>query len=97
MATEDWNVDGSKGAYLTGRIAYNDANSCQACHDAKRANGSAAFPHGYVDAAGAYAPKSQTGASLIWLTSAADADDPRDLVPTPGSTSGTADVVGADR
>ncbi len=92
VATSDWNVDGSKGAYLTGRIAYNDANSCQACHDAKRANGAAAFPHGYVDAAGAYAPKSQPGASLIWLTRAGDADDPRELVPTPGSTSGTADV-----
>ncbi len=92
VATSDWNVDGSKGAYLTGRIAYNDANSCQACHDAKRANGAAAFPHGYVDAAGAYAPKSQAGASLIWLTSASDADAPRTIVPTPGSTSGTADV-----
>jgi len=93
LATSDWNVDGSKGAYLTGRIAYNDANSCQACHDAKRSNGAAAFPHGYVDAAGAYAPKSQTGASLVWLTRAGDADDPRELVPTPGSTSGTADVA----
>lgn len=92
VATDDWNAAGEIGAYFTGRVAWNDANSCQACHDAKRTNGSNAFPHGYVDAAGAYAPKSQAGASLIWLTTAADADDARTILPTPGSTSGTADV-----
>jgi len=99
MATSTWNGDGvypaggSKGAFYSGTIAYNNANSCQACHDAKRTNGDAAFPHGYVDAAGAYAPKSQVGASLIWLTTAADADDARVLLGTTGSTSGTADVT----
>jgi len=92
VATEDWNAAGEIGAYYTGRVAFNDANSCQACHDAKRANGQAAFPHGYVDAAGAYAPKSQAGASLIWLTVASDADAVRTLLPTPGTTSGTPDV-----
>ena len=93
VATADWNVAGNMGAFYTGRVAFNDANSCQACHDAKRANGASAFPHGYVDAAGEYAPKSQAGASLIWLTTAADADDARTILPTPGSTSGTADVT----
>jgi len=92
LATGTWNTAGEHSAYYTGRVAFNDANSCQACHDAKRSNGANAFPHGYVDAAGAYAPKSQVGASLIWLTTAADADDPHALLPTPGSTSGTADV-----
>jgi len=93
VATADWNVDASKGAYYTGRVAFNDANSCQACHDAKRTNGSNAFPHGYVDATGAYAPKSQAGASLIWLTVAPNATAARTLLPTPGTTSGTADVT----
>jgi len=99
VATDDWNGDGvgptfegSMGAFFSGRVAFNDANTCQACHDAKRANGQDAFPHGYVDAAGAYAPKSQAGASLIWLTVASDADEARTLLPTPGSTSGEADV-----
>jgi len=96
VATDSWNADPTDadgiGAFFSGRVAFNDANSCQACHDAKRANGDAAFPHGYVDAAGAYAPKSQAGASLIWLTVASDADEARTLLPTPGSTSGEADV-----
>ncbi len=39
-------------------VAFNDANSCKACHDAQSAAiGGAAFPHNYVDAAGASVPK----------------------------------------
>ena len=73
------------------QIAYNNAYGCAACHDARRTNGQPAFPHGYVNSAGAPAPKwsnrteglfdgTTLDTSFIWLTKAADADDARTLV-----------------
>ena len=84
-ATETWNADGSMNVWYSGGgphdyytaeyiagpgiIAYNDALGCGACHDALRANGKLAFPHGYVDADGAPAPKgADSGASFLWMT-----------------------------
>lgn len=74
MATAAWTpaTYGAAGAFTTPAnvmtIAWKNANSCQACHDAKLASGDAAFPHGYVDAAGALSPKTVSGSSFIWLT-----------------------------
>jgi len=77
MNTTDWaNVTYGVGAYsmaANGPIAYKDAFGCQKCHDAKDSSGGSAFPHGYVDAAGALSPKTVAGSSYIWLTTGADA------------------------
>lgn len=77
-ATTTWNPStyGAAGAYTTPTdvmtIAWNDANGCDSCHNAQDAASTSAFPHGYVDASGALAPKTVAGASYIWLTTASD-------------------------
>ncbi|MBE0476871.1 MAG: hypothetical protein IBX62_07240 [Coriobacteriia bacterium] len=64
----------SYGASFTGApVAFAHANGCTACHDALTASNDTAFPHGYVDAAGAITPKTVAGSSYIWLTYAEDA------------------------
>jgi len=101
LATTNWNQTvpgGDYNAYYTGggaagaqsQIAWAPANSCQTCHDAKKADGSYAFPHGYVDAAGAYQTKSTAGASLVWLTTAGDADDAHTVLGTAAGGTSTA-------
>jgi len=87
-ATDDWNASGSFGASYTGRIAFGDADTCEACHDAKRANGRPAFPHGYVDANGAYASQEATDSSWLWLTLAQDAESTRTIAGQPQASSG---------
>jgi len=98
VVTTDWNQTipgGDYNAYYTGggepgatsQIAWAPANSCQTCHDARKADGTYAFPHGYVDSAGSYATKTTAGASLVWLTTSEDADDSRTILPAqPGGT-----------
>lgn len=49
----------------TSEIAYNNAFGCGACHDALRADGKLAFPHGYVTTAGAPAPKRSTLSATV--------------------------------
>jgi hypothetical protein len=58
------------GASMTATttVAFADAHGCDACHDALAADGSSAFPHGYVDASGAVSPKTVAGSSYLWLT-----------------------------
>lgn len=81
--TTNWNQAGEYGAMYSGggaagatsQVAYNPANSCQSCHDARRTSGEYAFPHGYVDTTGAYADSSSPGASLVWLTTANHASE----------------------
>lgn len=74
MATADWNQALYGGSYSTAAaVAYKNANACTACHDAQTAGGYAAFPHGYVDAAGDLLPKTVAGSSYIWLTIGEDA------------------------
>ena len=69
-ATTTWD-NAAYGASMTATdtIAYNDAYGCDSCHNAPMADGSSAFPHGYVDASGAVSPKTVAGSSYIWLTS----------------------------
>lgn len=70
----------------TSTVAFNDALGCGACHDAKRADGKLAFPHGYVDAAGAPAPKGvNTGASFLWMTVAENAGAEKTLLSDTGA------------
>lgn len=92
--TTNWNqTPGQYNAFFTGggavgaqsQIAWAPANSCQTCHDAKKADGSYAFPHGYVDGAGAYQTKTTAGASLVWLTTA---DSPGAAHTVLGTTAG---------
>jgi hypothetical protein len=46
---------------------------CKSCHDAKIGS-NFAFPHGYANSnETAYAPKTELGSSLIWLTTASNA------------------------
>lgn len=101
LATTNWNQAGNPeaaaiDAYYTGggaagaqsQIAYTASNSCQTCHDAVNAAGDPAFPHGYVNAAGAYATKGQAGASLVWLTTADQFGVAKTVLGTPaGGTS----------
>jgi cytochrome c553 len=74
-------------------IAFNNAYGCGACHDATRTNGKLAFPHGYVNDAGAPAPKFSNRTegiwdatngvlqtSFIWMTKADDANGAKSLV-----------------
>lgn len=81
--TTTWNQAGEYGAFYTGggeagaqsQIAYNPVSTCKGCHDQKLAdNVRFAFPHGYLNASGAYVGK-VAGAGFIWMTMAADADD----------------------
>jgi hypothetical protein len=89
-------------------VAFNNAYGCGACHDATRTNGRLAFPHGYVNEAGAPAPKwsnrTEPGAvfdgttletSFLWMTIAGDADDPRTLMTTTGANNIDANLDGA--
>ena len=88
-------------------IAFNNAYGCGSCHDATRSNGKLAFPHGYVNATGAPAPKwsnrTETGAifdgttletSFLWLTISGDADDARVLNTTTGKNGIDANMDG---
>lgn len=76
QVTTNWNQTGAYGAYYSGggavgaasQIAWAPANTCQACHDARDTAGNYAFPHGYVDAAGAYTTTAADNGALIWLT-----------------------------
>lgn len=80
MATTAWNGPTYGASYVGGQIAFANANACAQCHDAQRAGGGAAFPHNYVDAAGALTFKTVAGNSYIWLTLAADANDAKVLL-----------------
>lgn len=82
MATGTWNAATyGASASTVNHVAFANANRCQACHDAKVAGGVLdAFPHGYVDAAGAVTPKTVAGSSYIWLTLAADANDAKTVL-----------------
>lgn len=73
-ATDAWDRT-AYGASMTATstVAYTDAYGCDSCHNAAMADGTSAFPHGYVDAAGAVSPKTVAGSSYIWLTTASDA------------------------
>lgn len=82
MATTSWDADvygasyganGSTSEAGTRTVAWNDAFGCDACHNAQMSDGSSAFPHGYVNAAGAVQAKTVAGSSYIWLTTASDA------------------------
>jgi hypothetical protein len=61
-------------------VAFNSVgggtNGCKSCHDAKSNTGVIAFPHGYVNAAGAAAASADaSAAAFIWMTEAGDSDD----------------------
>jgi hypothetical protein len=84
-ASTTWNQDGGMGAYYTGggaagatsQVAFNPVGGstlgCVSCHDAK-VGSTFVFPHGYANSdETAYAPKSELGSSLIWLTTASNA------------------------
>lgn len=93
----------------TSEVAFNNAKGCGSCHDALRTSGELAFPHGYVNAEGAPAPKwsnrLEPGAimdldgylqtSFLWMTIAEDADGAKALMRTKGVTSIDANVDGA--
>ena len=68
-ATSVWDA-GAAGASMTATstVAFADAFGCDSCHAATAADGTSAFPHGYVDAAGAVSPKTVAGSSYLWLT-----------------------------
>lgn len=87
QATEDWDESAFGGSPAPAQpIAWADADSCRACHDAPDSRGEPAFPHGYVDAFGAPAPKTATGASYLWLTTADDVTGSRTILPGAGTT-----------
>lgn len=101
-ASTNWNQPSNGGqafnAYFTGggaagatsQVAFDGAQGCDTCHDAKDANGNNAFPHGYVNAAGAYATKGQAGGSLVWLTTAGQAGVARTVLGTPAGGTASA-------
>ena len=84
---------GGGAAGATSQIAWAAADSCKACHDAVKADGAPAFPHGYVDASGAYSTKTTAGASLVWLTTAAKQGDAKTVLGTPAGGTSTANQV----
>ncbi|MBE0476886.1 MAG: hypothetical protein IBX62_07315 [Coriobacteriia bacterium] len=73
MASATYDGPTYGASYTAGPVAYENASKCTACHDALTASNDTAFPHGYVDAAGAITPKTVAGSSYIWLTYAEDA------------------------
>lgn len=89
-ATSAWNGSTYGASYIGGPIAFANASNCQQCHDAKTVSDRPAFPHGYVDAMGATAPKTVSGSSYVWLTLGSDATAARTVlakvVPETGDT-----------
>lgn len=86
MNTTNWNNDQSYGVVYSagqnttpfgGPVAFAPVGTCYACHDAKGTGNVKAFPHNYVNAAGAAQAKDVLGSSYVWLTTAGQVSDPR--------------------
>jgi hypothetical protein len=81
-ATSDWNAahDVSSGLVSNTTIAWAPADNCKSCHDSVDRYGNPAFPHAW----GGTTIANALGGTKMWLTAAADAGAPAEVLPAGG-------------